>query len=90
MTIAQYAKAIAAVVSAAATALGTAASDGVITTEEWVGVAIAAVLAGVAVYRVPNAPAPTDEEKALKAAEAQGFVFESDDYVGTHRAPGDQ
>lgn len=49
------AKAIAAAITAGAGALATALPDGV-TTTEWVTVAVATVLAGAAVWRVPNRP----------------------------------
>ena len=52
-----YAKAVVALVTAAAIAAQTALSDGVITASEWVSIAIAA-LGAIAVYRVPNTTQP--------------------------------
>lgn len=48
-------KALVAAVGAASTAVVTAAQDGAVTGAEWLTVAAAAVVAGYAVYRVPNA-----------------------------------
>ena len=50
------AKAVAAALTAGAGALATALPDGV-TVTEWTTVAVAAVVAGAAVWRVPNRPA---------------------------------
>jgi hypothetical protein len=51
----EYAKMIAAVVTAAGVAISSALSDGDVTRGEWIQIAIAIVNAFV-VYRVPNAP----------------------------------
>jgi hypothetical protein len=62
-----YAKLIAAVVSAAAVALSSALSDGV-TRGEWIQVAIAA-LGALVVWRVPNAAAETAQGGRHEAPE---------------------
>lgn len=53
-TIGTVSKAVAAATAAFAGAFGTAAADGTVTTAEWVGVAIAVVLAGVGTYAAPK------------------------------------
>jgi hypothetical protein len=53
-----YAKAVAGAAVAGLSAYGTALADGTVTSGEWVGVALAAVAAGAAVFGVPNKPAP--------------------------------
>jgi hypothetical protein len=55
-----YAKALIALLTAAAIAAQTALSDGVVTASEWVSIAIAA-LGALAVYAVPNTPPPPPE-----------------------------
>ena len=50
-------KALVAAFSGAVAALVTAAQDGSIEATDWATVALAAVLAGYAVYQTPNAPA---------------------------------
>lgn len=55
-----YAKAIIALLTAAAIAAQTALSDGVVTASEWVSIAIAA-LGALAVYAVPNTAPPPPE-----------------------------
>lgn len=52
----KYAKAIFGALAAGLAALGTAASDGTITTGEWIGVASAVVAAAGVVYGVSNTP----------------------------------
>ena len=52
--IAPYAKAIVAALVAGLTVLGTALTDDVVTTAEWVGVAIAVLGGGGLTYAVPN------------------------------------
>ncbi len=54
--IAEYRKAIAAVVLAPLLALGTALADGQITGPEWIGIAVALVVGGGGVALVPNEP----------------------------------
>jgi hypothetical protein len=51
----EYAKMIAAVVSATGVVLSSALSDGDVTRGEWIQIAIA-VINAFAVYRIPNAP----------------------------------
>jgi len=55
-----YAKAVVALLTAAAIAAQTALSDGVVTASEWVSIAIAA-LGAIAVYTVPNTPSAPPE-----------------------------
>lgn len=55
MKLGKYAKAIVAAVVAGGTALGTALADDVVTTGEWVGVALAVLGALGITYVVPNA-----------------------------------
>lgn len=58
------AKAIAAAVTAFGGALGTALADGTVTTTEWVGVAVATLVATAAVWRTPNAPVQDGRHEA--------------------------
>ena len=51
----QYAKALTAAVVAGLTALGVALADNGVTSQEWITVAVAFLLALGAVYAVPNA-----------------------------------
>jgi len=53
--LAKVAKALTALVAGASAAVVTAAQDGTVTGYEWLTVLAAAVVAGYAVYRVPNA-----------------------------------
>lgn len=55
-TIAQYYKAVVGALIAGLTALGTAAADGHVTKEEWIGVALAALATSTGVGIVTNAP----------------------------------
>lgn len=55
--MAKVRKALMAAATAAGAAVVTAAQDGAVTSAEWVTVAVAAVVAGLAVWRVPNAGA---------------------------------
>ena len=57
MSLASIAKALTAAVAGASAAVVSAATDGSVTGAEWVTVFAAAVVAGYAVYRVPNVPA---------------------------------
>ena len=57
-----YAKAVVAVLTAAALAAQSALTDGTISGQEWVTVLIAA-LGALAVYAVPNSPAVGRHEK---------------------------
>lgn len=57
---APYAKSIVAFLLAGLTALGTALTDGSVTTQEWVAVAIASLATTGAVFAVPNTPAVVD------------------------------
>jgi hypothetical protein len=62
----EYAKMIAAVVTAAGVAISSALSDGDVTRGEWVQIAVA-MFGAFAVYRVPNAPvaaAPAGKHEA--------------------------
>jgi len=52
----RVAKALVAALVAAGGALGTAGADGSVTAVEWLGVVGAGVVAGLAVWRVPNRP----------------------------------
>lgn len=62
MNYKEYAKAIVGAVLAGLTAAGAALTDGVITGPEWIGIAIAVVATGGAVFGVPNAePATVDD-----------------------------
>lgn len=62
MKISQFAKAIiGGAIAGGATAVATAVSDGELTREEILAAIGAALLAGLAVYRTPNSPAPTPE-----------------------------
>lgn len=51
-------KALAAAVAAGVAAFTAAATDGQVTTLEWATVGAAALLAGYAVWRIPNATPP--------------------------------
>ncbi|ABS03184.1 hypothetical protein [Kineococcus radiotolerans] len=53
-----YVKAISAGALAGLGAAGTALVDGVVTGQEWVGIAIAALAAGITVYNIPNGASP--------------------------------
>jgi hypothetical protein len=53
----KYRKALLAAFAAASAAFATAAQDGQVTGVEWGTVAGAAIVAGYAVWRVPNRPA---------------------------------
>ena len=53
MNLHPYAKAVVAVLAAALYALQAALTDGGVTAQEWVGIAVAAV-AAIGVYAVPN------------------------------------
>lgn len=68
--IAQYRKAIAAFVVPALVTLAGALADGVVTPEEWIWVAIAALGTGGIVTAVPNAP--TDAQIDAILAEPEG------------------
>ena len=54
--VAQAAKAVTAALAAASAAAVTAAQDGQITAAEWLTIGGAAVVGGLAVYRVRNVP----------------------------------
>lgn len=58
----RIAKAIAASAAAAATAYGVAVQDGQVTGAEWATLAVAAVLAGIAVWATPNAEKPAEPQ----------------------------
>lgn len=58
--IPRYAKAVASGVTALGTAVGYALADDKITTNEWIGIAVAVVAALGLVGAVPNAPAAQD------------------------------
>ena len=67
--IPQFSKALTAAITAGGAAFVTANVDHVIDRDEWITVAVAFVLAGLAVYNVPNAetaaaPAPPKEPTA--------------------------
>ena len=62
--IATVAKAIAAGAAAFSGALGTAVADNTVTSQEWVGVAIATVLAAAAVWGIPNAAVVNGKHEA--------------------------
>lgn len=64
----EYAKAITAAVVAALTALGAGLADGSMMPAEWVAVALGAVVAFGAVWRVPNAD-PADPDPNLRAGQ---------------------
>jgi hypothetical protein len=53
----QVLKAVAAALSAALASYGVAATDGTVTAEEWITLAVTAVGAGLVVWAVPNKPA---------------------------------
>lgn len=57
MKVAEYAKAVTAGVVACGGGVGTALADGHVTGQEWIGIAVATVVAVAAVFRVPNADA---------------------------------
>jgi hypothetical protein len=66
LSIAPYAKAVTAFVSTAATTLVASllvGSDGgaAITTTEWITIAATSIVATLAVFSVPNKPAPIDQ-----------------------------
>jgi len=63
--IAQYRKAIAAFVVPALVTLAGALADGVVSPEEWIWVAIAALGTGGIVTAVPNAPTNAQVEEVL-------------------------
>lgn len=65
--IAEYRKAIAALIVPGLIALGTALADGVITAQEWVGIAIATLGTAAAVAAVPNAQ---NHEKLARKADS--------------------
>jgi hypothetical protein len=52
----RVAKAVVAALVAAGGALGTAGANGEVTAVEWLGVIGTGVVAGIAVWRVPNRP----------------------------------
>ena len=54
--VAEYRKAIAAFIVPALVVLGAALADGVISAQEWIAVAIAALGTSVAVGAIPNKP----------------------------------
>jgi len=56
-TLAHVRKALTGALAGAVAAIAAAAPDGV-TGTEWLTIAIAAVVAGYAVWQIPNAPAP--------------------------------
>lgn len=60
MKIGSYAKSIVAAVTAGGAALGTALADDVVTSGEWVGVALAVLGALGITYAVPNARVSDD------------------------------
>jgi F0F1-type ATP synthase membrane subunit c/vacuolar-type H+-ATPase subunit K len=59
-TLSQYYKAVAGALIAGLTALGTAAADGHVTKEEWIGIALAVLATSTGVGIVTNAPSPKD------------------------------
>lgn len=61
--LARIAKAVAGGVTAFAGAHATALADGSVTAQEWASVIIAAIVAAVGVWLVPNAAAPTEESE---------------------------
>lgn len=65
----QFAKLVAAVVTAAGVAISSALSDGMVGRAEWIQIAIAALGAFV-VYRAPNAQRPGRHERAETDAPA--------------------
>lgn len=55
-----YAKAITGAALAGLTAAGTAVTDGTITAAEWIGIAVAVISTGGAVFGVTNTPSQED------------------------------
>lgn len=72
----EYAKMIAAVVTAAGVAVSSALSDGDVTRGEWVQIAIA-LFGAFAVYRVPNAPVAAGPAGRHEAPDGAGGFFDA-------------
>jgi len=60
----RYLKALAAALTAFGGALGTALTNDAVTSQEWIAVAVATVVAAAAVYQTPNAPDVPGEHEA--------------------------
>jgi len=75
--IAEYRKAIAAFLVPALTVLGASLVDGVVTAQEWIAVAIAALGTSVVVGAVPNALTDQQVRASAKHLEEPGAVAAS-------------